>query len=74
MCFAELATSIQISGGSWAYIMTAFGPALAFANAFIMQIRQVMAAALTVLACSNYILDPFFNDCPPPVSLSLRNV
>lgn len=67
LCFAELATSIPMSGGGWAFIMTAFGPIPAFSYAFIKMMRQAMAAAFISLASANYILSPFFTGCTPPV-------
>jgi len=67
MCYVELGTSIQSSGGDYAYIGNAFGPVLQFMFvwAFLLIVFPI-ANAIISLIFANYILVPIYQDCTPP--------
>ncbi|KAL0276645.1 UNVERIFIED_CONTAM: hypothetical protein PYX00_004174 [Menopon gallinae] len=66
-CYAELGCMISKSGADYAYIMTTFGPFLAFIRLWIeCMIVRPCSQAIVALAFSIYVLKPFFPDCEPP--------
>jgi len=66
-CYAELGTMITKSGGDYAYFNHAWGPFCAFIRLWVecMVIRPCLIA-IVALTCGNYIIYPFFTECPMP--------
>ncbi|CAH1795816.1 unnamed protein product, partial [Owenia fusiformis] len=71
-CLAELGTCITKSGGQYAYIQEAFGPLVGFLYmwTFIL-ISAPTANAVIALTFAEYVIYPFFPDCPSP-DLAIR--
>lgn len=68
LCYAELGTALPISGGDYAYINEAYGSFPAFLYLWDALIIFVPTTnAIMGLTFSNYVLQPFFNDCPVPI-------
>lgn len=70
LCFTELATLVQESGGTWAYIYKGLGPLggpLAFTAAWCNQIITPVSVAVITMSSAEYLLSNFFT-CKPPVS------
>ncbi len=69
-CYAELGTVIRESGGEYIYILRTSGPVLAFMLAFssVMFVRPAGIAGMA-LGFAQYVVAPFYSDCPPPVLL-----
>lgn len=68
LCFAELGTSIESSGGEYTYIRLAYGPLTSFLYLWVtVTIIMPCGNAITALTFANYILQPFYIDCLPPV-------
>lgn len=67
-CFAELGCMIPKSGADYAYIMTSFGPFLAFIRLWIeCMIVRPTSQAIVALTFALYALKPFYPDCDPPM-------
>lgn len=66
-CFAELGCMIPKSGADYAYIMTSFGPFLAFIRLWIeCMIVRPTSQAIVALTFALYALRPIYPDCEPP--------
>lgn len=66
-CFAELGCMIPKSGADYAYIMTSFGPFLAFLRLWIeCIIVRPTSQAIVAMTFALYALRPFYPDCDPP--------
>jgi len=67
LCYAELGTAIPLSGGDYAYIHKAFGSLPAFLFLWDANLIFVPTTnAIMALTFSNYVITPFFPDCPVP--------
>uniref|UniRef100_A0A8C9YIJ7 B(0,+)-type amino acid transporter 1 n=1 Tax=Sander lucioperca TaxID=283035 RepID=A0A8C9YIJ7_SANLU len=69
-CYAELGTVIRESGGEYIYILRTSGPVLAFMLIFssVLFVRPAGVAGIS-LSFAQYVVAPFYSDCPPPVVL-----
>lgn len=68
MCYAELGTCIPDSGADYAYIKNIYGGFPAFLYLWVANIIVIPTGnAITALTFANYILNPLFPDCGPPV-------
>lgn len=67
-CYAELGTVIRESGGEYIYILRTSGPVMAFMLVFssVFFVRPAGLAGMA-LGFAQYVVAPFYNDCPPPV-------
>lgn len=67
-CFAELGCMIPKSGADYAYIMTSFGPFLAFIRLWIeCMIVRPTSQAIVAMTFALYALRPLYPDCDPPM-------
>lgn len=66
-CYAELGTVIRESGGEYIYILKTSGPVLAFMLIFssVLFVRPAGVAGMA-LGFAQYVVAPFYPDCPPP--------
>ncbi|XP_023149677.2 b(0,+)-type amino acid transporter 1 isoform X2 [Amphiprion ocellaris] len=69
-CYAELGTVIRESGGEYIYILRTSGPVVAFLLIFssVLFVRPAGVAGIA-LSFAQYVVAPFYADCPPPVLL-----
>uniref|UniRef100_A0A3Q1ENA8 Zmp:0000001267 n=1 Tax=Acanthochromis polyacanthus TaxID=80966 RepID=A0A3Q1ENA8_9TELE len=67
-CYAELGTVIRESGGEYIYILKTSGPVVAFLLIFssVLFVRPASIAGIA-LSFAQYVVAPFYGDCPPPV-------
>lgn len=66
-CYAELGCMIQKTGADYAYIMTTFGPFLAFIRLWVeCMIVRPCSQTIVALTFSAYIMKPFFPTCESP--------
>lgn len=69
LCFAELGTSINTSGGEYTYIKLAYGPLLSFLYLWVLVIIILPCSnAISALTFAKYCLQPMYLDCKPPES------
>ncbi|XP_002160096.3 b(0,+)-type amino acid transporter 1 [Hydra vulgaris] len=63
LCYVELGTMIQLSGGEYSYYLEAFGelPAFLLVYASTFFLRPASLAAI-LLASGSYMVEPFFSD------------
>lgn len=67
LCMAELGTSISDSGGDYSYIKLAYGSCLSFLYLWVtVLIILPCSNAVAALTFANYVIQPFFEDCPAP--------
>ncbi|XP_062253638.1 b(0,+)-type amino acid transporter 1-like [Platichthys flesus] len=66
-CYAELGTVIRESGGEYIYILRTAGPVVAFMLIFssVLFVRPAGVAGIA-LSFAQYVVAPFYPDCPPP--------
>ncbi|XP_034061886.1 b(0,+)-type amino acid transporter 1 isoform X2 [Gymnodraco acuticeps] len=69
-CYAELGTVIRESGGEYIYILKTSGPVIAFMLIFssVLFVRPAGVAGIS-LSFAQYVVAPFYTDCPPPLLL-----
>uniref|UniRef100_A0A673BYH7 Zmp:0000001267 n=1 Tax=Sphaeramia orbicularis TaxID=375764 RepID=A0A673BYH7_9TELE len=67
-CYAELGTVIRESGGEYIYILRTSGPVVAFMLIFssVLFVRPAGVAGIA-LSFAQYVVAPFYAECPPPV-------
>lgn len=67
-CYAELGTVIRESGGEYIYILRTSGPVVAFVLVFtsVLFVRPAGVVGIS-LSFAQYVVAPFYSDCPPPV-------
>ncbi|KAK6172422.1 hypothetical protein SNE40_016073 [Patella caerulea] len=71
-CFAELGSTLPISGGEYMYIYRAFGDFVAFLCLWTHMFKYCTAYAALCLIFSTYILQPLYKDCGEIPQVLLR--
>ncbi|XP_034234516.1 large neutral amino acids transporter small subunit 1-like [Thrips palmi] len=67
LCYAELGTVVNRSGGEYAYLTTALGPLCGFLQLWTsLVILQPTPLAVMARTFASYAAKPFFSDCEPP--------
>ncbi|XP_071957393.1 Y+L amino acid transporter 2-like [Antedon mediterranea] len=71
LCYGELGTAIQMSGGDYAYFLLAFGQLPAFLLLWVtILIIRPTAQAIVAITFGQYLLEPFFGShCETPESV-----
>ncbi|KAJ8041320.1 Cystine/glutamate transporter [Holothuria leucospilota] len=75
LCYAELGSSIQKSGGDYTYIMDSAGPIFAFLRVWtsILAVRTASNAVLSITAAT-YLTSPLFTDCENGVPFAITRM
>ena len=61
LCYAELGTTIQNSGGEYSYLFTAFGPVAAFTFSWVsIVVLRPAGLSAVCLVCGSYIVEAVF--------------
>uniref|UniRef100_A0AAV2JGD8 Amino acid permease/ SLC12A domain-containing protein n=1 Tax=Knipowitschia caucasica TaxID=637954 RepID=A0AAV2JGD8_KNICA len=70
LCYAELGTVIPESGGEYVYMLQTTGrvSAFVFVFSFVNVLRPASATGIA-LSVAEYVVAPFYTDCPPPQQL-----
>ncbi|XP_066982985.1 Y+L amino acid transporter 2-like [Macrobrachium rosenbergii] len=75
LCYSEMGTMIPRSGGSYTYILEAFGPVPAFLTLWInLVIQSPGSRAIGMITFANYLLQPLFPNCSAVPYLAVRFV
>lgn len=70
LCYAELGTMIDRSGGNYAYLAEAYGPLPSFMFLWASLLIMIpVTNAINALAFANYLLLPLWGTCLPPDSV-----
>ncbi|XP_045593137.1 Y+L amino acid transporter 2-like [Procambarus clarkii] len=73
LCYAELGTTIPRNGGSYVYVLEAFGPIPAFLVLWInILVAKPASQAIVSLTFANYLLQAFLPDSIPPPYVSVK--
>ncbi|XP_064192884.1 b(0,+)-type amino acid transporter 1 [Anguilla rostrata] len=67
LCYAELGTMITKSGGEYPYLMTAYGPLMAYLYSWTtIMVLKPSSFAIIALSFAEYAAAPFYPGCTPP--------